>query len=276
MPTTAGSAGGSPAAHHRRHLSEAANASEKFPDHAQSSFSSDFCDSEYSNTNSGSKCVVGGGGGGHHHPAFRYLLVRKRVPEKFVYRGEEFVANVLTIMQSFRSRKNTGRSVLGLLLALVVVSVFLKFSFFINGNVGEVNESLTRLTDNGQLVLQNFKNDWANAHQKIVSESESSSSSSGDVVLKRQMKEVFVSFFILIKYRNLILKNTSFRFSCDGNRNPCCFCHFFRQKNTFYIRLLCYFQILFISPTIFVQKTVILFFPSAANICVLCSFLTHP
>ncbi|XP_031108401.1 replication factor A protein 1-like [Ipomoea triloba] len=51
-----------------------------------------------------------------------------------------------------------------------------------------------RLTDNGQLVLQNFKNDWANAHQKIVSESDSSSSSSCDVVLKRQMKDVFGTY----------------------------------------------------------------------------------
>nr|GMC79092.1 O-fucosyltransferase 19-like [Ipomoea batatas] len=189
MPTTAG---GSPHAHHRRHFSEAPNAAgEKLSDHAQSSFAGDLGDSEHSNGNCGSKCA-GAGAGGHHHPAIRYLLVRKRVPEKFVYRGEEFVSGILAIVQSFRSRKNTGRSVIGLLLALLMVSVFLKFSFFINGNVGEVNESLMRLTDNGQLVLQNFKNDWANAHQKIVSESESSSSSSGDVLLKRQMKEVFV------------------------------------------------------------------------------------
>ncbi|XP_019162501.1 PREDICTED: uncharacterized protein At1g04910 [Ipomoea nil] len=185
MPTIAGSAGGSPHTHHRRHFTEAPNAGEKLSDQAQSSFSGDFGDSEHSNANSGSKC----GGAGAHHPAIRYLLVRKRVPEKIVYRGEEFVSSILAIVQSFRSRKNTGRSVLGLLLALVMVSVFLKFSFFINGNVGEVNESLMRLTDNGQLVLQNFKN----AHQKIVSESDSSPSSSGDnVVLKRQMKEVFV------------------------------------------------------------------------------------
>ncbi|CAH9100987.1 unnamed protein product [Cuscuta epithymum] len=190
MPTTTGSSGGSPAAHHRRHLPEFFSGAEKLPDHGQTHSSSDADDSEYSN---GGGRAAGGGGG--HHPAVRYLLVRKRVPEKIIFRGEEILFNVLTAMQCFRSRKNTRRSVLGMLLAMVVVSAFVKFSFLNNGNSGEVNDGMMRMSERGPpLVLQNFMNDWSNA-QRVVSESQSSSSSSsasGDVVLKRQMKEVFV------------------------------------------------------------------------------------
>ncbi|KAK4377629.1 hypothetical protein RND71_003925 [Anisodus tanguticus] len=76
-----------------------------------------------------------------------------------------------------------GRTIFGVLLVLVVISMFLKFTMVMNGNVDDVNGR-----EHGIFVLQNFKNDWINA-QKIVSETESSVSSSG-VVQKRQMKEL--------------------------------------------------------------------------------------
>ncbi|VFQ89358.1 unnamed protein product [Cuscuta campestris] len=165
MPTATGPAGGSPAAHHRRHLPEFLNAAEKLTDHAPTHFSRDAEDSEYGSTTCVGRCAGGGGGGHPHpHPAMRYLSVRKRVPEKIIFRGEEILLKVFAVMQCFRSRKNTGRSMLGMLLAMVVVTAFIKFSFISNGSVGGINEGMMtmRLSENG------------------------------DVVLKRQMKEVFV------------------------------------------------------------------------------------
>ncbi|MCD7462023.1 O-fucosyltransferase 19 [Datura stramonium] len=127
----------------------------------------------------------------HHHPLIRYLLVRKRVPESIVFRVEEWVLSFGSIMQSLRSRKNMGRTVFGLLLFLMVASVFFKFSFMMmNGNVVDVNGNLLR-RENGIFVLPNFKNDLVNP-QRLLSETESSSSSSSswDFVRKRQMKEI--------------------------------------------------------------------------------------
>lgn len=124
----------------------------------------------------------------HHHTLIKYLLVRKKLPENIVFRVEEWVLSVVTIMQSLRSRKNMVRTVFGLLLFFMVASVFFKFSF----NVDDVNGNLLK-RENGIFVLPNFKNDLVNA-QRVLSESESSSSSSsGDFVQKRQMKEIPVS-----------------------------------------------------------------------------------
>ncbi|KAF3614336.1 putative fructokinase-4-like [Capsicum annuum] len=121
----------------------------------------------------------------HHHTLIKYLLVRKKLPENIVFRVEEWVLSVVTIMQSLRSRKNMVRTVFGLLLFFMVASVFFKFSF----NVDDVNGNLLK-RENGIFVLPNFKNDLVNA-QRVLSESESSSSSSsGDFVQKRQMKEI--------------------------------------------------------------------------------------
>lgn len=141
----------------------------------------------------------------HHHPLIKYLLVRKRVPESIVFRVEEWVLSVSTIMQSLRSRKNMGRTVFGFLLFLLVVSVFFKFSFMMmNGNVEDLNGNFLK-RENGIFVLRNFKNDLVNA-QRVLSETESSSSglvSASDFVRKRQMKEIPVSMIFFLKRLNL-------------------------------------------------------------------------
>ncbi|CAN4115975.1 unnamed protein product [Withania somnifera] len=128
----------------------------------------------------------------HHHPLIKYLLVRKRMPESIVFRVEEWVLSFCTIMQSLRSRKNM---VFVLLMLFMVASVFFKFSFMMmNGNVEDVNVKGNLLKrETGIFVLHNFKNDLINA-QRVLSETESSSllasSSFGDFMRKRQMKEI--------------------------------------------------------------------------------------
>ncbi|XP_060202171.1 O-fucosyltransferase 19-like [Lycium barbarum] len=115
----------------------------------------------------------------YHHPLIKYLLVRKRVSENIVFRLEEWV---------LRSRKNMVRMVFGLLMFLMVASVFVKLS---TGNVEDINGNFMRKENGGVFVLGNSKNNLVNA-QRVLSEtdSSSSSSSSGDIVQKRQMKEI--------------------------------------------------------------------------------------
>lgn len=129
----------------------------------------------------------------HHHPLIKYLLVRKRVPESIVFRVEEWVLNVSTIIHYLRLKKNMGRTVFGFLMILLMLSVFLKFSFMmINTNVEDLNANFLR-RENGIFVLPTFRNGLGNP-QRIISETESSSSgsvsASGDFIRKRQMKEI--------------------------------------------------------------------------------------
>lgn len=194
--SSAASGGGGPTTHHRRRFADFLNDHEKSSDHVQiacEDSSGDAGNPESNNSNSSSRCCGGGGGGGagyhpvlHQHPVIRQLLVRKRMPESVAVELDECLLGLRSISQTLRSRKKMGRTVSGLLLVFVVVSVFLRFSFFASDNGEEVSS---------RLVLQNFKNEWANA-QNIVSETDSlSSSSSGDLIRNRQMKELPVSFF---------------------------------------------------------------------------------
>nr|GMD43395.1 O-fucosyltransferase 19-like [Ipomoea batatas] len=188
--SSAASGGGGPTTHHRRRFADFLNDHEKSSDHVQiacEDSSGDAGNPESNNSNSSSRCGGGGGGGAgyhpvlHQHPVIRQLLVRKRMPESVAVELDECLLGLRSISQTLRSRKKMGRTVSGLLLVFVVVSVFLRFSFFASDNGEEVSS---------RLVLQNFKNEWANA-QNIVSETDSlSSSSSGDLIRNRQMKEL--------------------------------------------------------------------------------------
>ena len=64
--------------------------------------------------------------------------------------------------------KNAGRKIIVILLAMAVMSVFLKVSLI--GHSVEVNG---KSIENGQLILQRFKEDWASA-QRVVTETENS------------------------------------------------------------------------------------------------------
>ncbi|CAA2991971.1 O-fucosyltransferase 19-like [Olea europaea subsp. europaea] len=188
--TTAISAGGSPiyGGAHRRRVVDSINDHEKSSDVIPIGFehSMNETDSETVNNRNGAGylCNIGGGSHHHHHPAIRHLLARKRVPENWVFLVEE----LWVVMHSLGSRKNMGRTILGLLLLMVLVSVFLRFSFTVV--VGGLRECGTRCgrtvaIENGILLVQNFKNGWSNA-QKAMLDSEASSA---EAVQKRQMKE---------------------------------------------------------------------------------------
>ncbi|XP_009629250.1 O-fucosyltransferase 19 [Nicotiana tabacum] len=184
-----------PTTHHRRRITDSMTDPEKSSNHStQHIASSDynvFSDNNDNNTEIINTNILHYHHHHHHHPLIKYFLVRKKVPENIVFRVEEWVLNVGTIMQSLRSRKNMGRTVFGLLLFFMVASVFFKFSFMMmSGNVEDINGNLMR-RENGIFVLHNFKNDILANAQKVVSETDSSSSAAaGDFVRKRQMKEI--------------------------------------------------------------------------------------
>ncbi|XP_059647138.1 O-fucosyltransferase 28 [Cornus florida] len=98
----------------------------------------------------------------------------------------------LLILQSLKSGRNMGRLMFGMLMMIAVVSVFLKFSFMMGDVLVEVN-SMRR--ENRLVLHQSFKDDGANA-QRILSDSESSSS---DAVMPKRLLEKFTSSEIWMK-----------------------------------------------------------------------------
>ncbi|XP_004506640.1 O-fucosyltransferase 19-like [Cicer arietinum] len=114
----------------------------------------------------------------HHHlnPITRYLLLRARilfcVPESFIIRLEQLFIWLYGSVQSLRSGKNVGRKIFAVLILMVVMSVFVKVSF-IGGGVEMNGKSI----ENGQLILQRFKEDWASA-QRVVTETETQTETS--------------------------------------------------------------------------------------------------
>ncbi|KAK2432812.1 O-fucosyltransferase [Trifolium repens] len=104
----------------------------------------------------------------HLHPITRYLLLRARillyVPESFIIRLEQLFLWLSGSVQCIRSGKNMGRKIFAVLILMVVMSVFFKVSF-----MGAGVEMNGKSIENGQLILQRFKEDWASA-QRVVTE----------------------------------------------------------------------------------------------------------
>ncbi|KAL6520932.1 O-fucosyltransferase 19 [Orobanche gracilis] len=119
----------------------------------------------------------------HHHPVIRYFLSRKRLPDNWIFTADEFLLSAWGGLNSLATRKNLGRMVFVFLLAMVVVSAFLKFSFMIGrvgvgGNIFGAEKEI--------LFIPKLNNDLSsNAHKAVLD----SDSSSGAAVQKRQMKE---------------------------------------------------------------------------------------
>ncbi|KAH6829583.1 O-fucosyltransferase family protein [Perilla frutescens var. hirtella] len=191
--TTAQIHGGATVTHHRRRVADAMSNDQdkdKPADQAQISAALEHTKSdadEEAMSNNGSGHGSGSGGGAyqynglhHHHPAIRYLLSRKRVPENWVLCVEECVLSACGVFNSLTSRKNMGRTVFLLLLAMVVVSAFFKFSFPIGGG-GKIVR-----TEKESLFIQNFKNDLSSSAHMAVFDSEAST---GAALQQRQMKE---------------------------------------------------------------------------------------
>lgn len=108
----------------------------------------------------------------HHYQPVRYqaaVLRRKflmAVPEPVLHRIEDMLFWSVGAAEGMRSRRNVGRKILVLLIALVVLSLFVKLSFL--SSYVHVHR---RRVENGLLRLHTFKDDWAQA-QRAVTENE--------------------------------------------------------------------------------------------------------
>ncbi|KAF5737210.1 hypothetical protein HS088_TW13G00088 [Tripterygium wilfordii] len=104
----------------------------------------------------------------HHHPVIKYLLLRRKwllfMPEAWLFGIEEGCRWTVSMAQSLRSGRNVGRKIFAALMLMAVVSVFVKFSL-LSGHV----EVHGKRSDNGLLILQTFKEDWALA-QRVMDE----------------------------------------------------------------------------------------------------------
>ncbi|XP_047181526.1 O-fucosyltransferase 19-like [Vigna umbellata] len=107
----------------------------------------------------------------HLHPVMRYILLRARillcVPESLFLRVEQLALWVAGSVQGLRSGKHVGRKIFVALIGLLMMSVFLKVSLL--GTGGEINGGRFKSIENGQLILQRFKEDWAYA-QRVITE----------------------------------------------------------------------------------------------------------
>ncbi|CAL5210907.1 unnamed protein product [Lathyrus oleraceus] len=126
----------------------------------------------------------------HLHPITRYLLLRARillcVPETFILRLEQFFLWLSGSVQGLRSGKNVGRKIFAVLILMVVMSVFFKVSF-----IGAGVEMNGKSIENGQLILQRFKEDWASA-QRVVTETETETSMPKRVLERLATPEIWM------------------------------------------------------------------------------------
>ncbi len=123
----------------------------------------------------------------HHHHCFlviRYLLLRWRaffcLPDTWLLKIEDGFLWTALMVQSLRSGRNMGRKIFGFLMVLAVLSVFVKVSFL-------SSQRDVKKIDNGLLIIQTFKDDWAMA-QRALTETQSS-------MPKRVLERLSVSFF---------------------------------------------------------------------------------
>ncbi|KAL6508026.1 hypothetical protein OROGR_024221 [Orobanche gracilis] len=186
--------GGATVTHHRRRVADSMNDQsdkEKPSDHVQIVLDHSKSDVNeesllLNNNDNSTNCTVVypySSSHHHHHPVIRYFLSRKRLPDNWIFTADEFLLSAWGGLISLATRKNLGRMVFVFLLAMVVVSAFLKFSFVI-GRVG-VGGNIFR-AEKEILFIPKSNNDlFSNAHKAVLD----SDSSSGAAVQKRQMKE---------------------------------------------------------------------------------------
>ncbi|KAM7463998.1 hypothetical protein LguiA_032119 [Lonicera macranthoides] len=104
-----------------------------------------------------------------HHSLIRYFLLRKGIPDNWILGIEDFG-------NYFKLGKNLGRKVFGLLMLMLVLSVFAKFTLMAGNHVDLMNmKSSNKRENNGVLILQSYKDDKSKA-QRVLSDIEGSSS----------------------------------------------------------------------------------------------------
>ncbi|XP_073297934.1 O-fucosyltransferase 19-like [Primulina huaijiensis] len=184
--------------HHRRRVAESLTNDEKFSGQVKISLGHSKGDKDtetvlnlksVSSNIDGVVCQYNGGGCGgnqhHHHLVVRYLLVRRRLPEKWVLWLEKCVLNLWGALLSLFSRKHIVRTILGMLLMLVAVTAFLRFPMLTGGG-GRVAAIAGRLGWRGEenLIVLNYRNDH------LIHAVADSESSSRDLVQPRLMQEL--------------------------------------------------------------------------------------
>ncbi|ESW05959.1 hypothetical protein PHAVU_010G007400 [Phaseolus vulgaris] len=129
----------------------------------------------------------------HLHPVTRYLLLRARillcVPESLFLRVEQLALWVAGSVQGLRSGKYVGRKIFAALIGLLVMSVFLKVSLL--GTGVEMNGRRFKSIENGQLILQRFKEDWAYA-QRVITETRNEPSMPKRVLERLPTPEIWI------------------------------------------------------------------------------------
>lgn len=119
---------------------------------------------------SASEDEVDGGSGALHHrktPAGECLFM----PESWVWRMEDYVLGLTKFVNSWKSRKNTGRRIMGTL--MVMMMVFMMFLKIFYNDVEMINGGKNnRRRLDGVFTMQT----WANHHQSVVSSEEIKSS----------------------------------------------------------------------------------------------------
>lgn len=93
------------------------------------------------------------------------------------------------MIQSMRSGtgKHKGPKIIGILFLLVVMSVFAKVSL-----IGDLMDAHGRSLENGQLILQRFKDDWASA-QRVLAETRTKTSMPKRVLERLPVSEKFLT-----------------------------------------------------------------------------------
>lgn len=182
--------------HHRRRVAESLTDDEKFSGQVKISFAHSKGDKDketvlnLKSIGSDVDGVICGGGGHqhHHHLVVRYLLVGKRLPEKWVMWLEKCLSSLWGALLSLFSRKHIVRTVLGMLLMLVAVSAFLRYPMLTGGGGGIVAAFVGKVRWGGKenLIVQNRRNDNLIHAQNAVADSESSSHDLAQTLLAKK------------------------------------------------------------------------------------------
>jgi hypothetical protein len=133
---------------------------ERTPSSVISDLSDQEDDSDLEGSNCGSSHVHYHHHHHFHHPVIKVLLLRSRA---FFCLPDKWLLWAAVMAQSFRSGRNMGRKIFGLLILMAVLSFFVKVSF-LSSHV----ERREKKMDNGLLIVQTVKDDWSMAQRAVA------------------------------------------------------------------------------------------------------------